>query len=135
MPKYGFQRLVLALVLLLLTACRQAIAPGSTRISVDISKDGCQPLSWRVPAGQMITLKMTNQAAEDYTWTLMARPVTLPLDGDDVANIYFVHRVAPGQSETTKFNSPNAPGDYDVVCSPIPHTVEDLVGRITVVRP
>jgi plastocyanin len=135
MPKKALTGLVLVLVLFLLTACNQAIDSGSTLISVNITKDGCRPISWRVPAGQTITIKITSQVAEDYTWTMMARPVTLPLDGNDAANIYFAHQVAPDQSETTQFTSPNAPGEYDVICSPIRHTEEDLVGRITVVRP
>ena len=135
MPKKALTGLVLTLVLFLLTACSQAFDPGSTLISVNITKDGCHPISWRVPAGQTITIKITSQMAEDYTWTLMARPVTLPLDGNDATNIYFAHQVAAGQSETTQFTSPNAPGDYDVICSPIRHTEEDLLGRITVVRP
>jgi len=135
MPKNVFPRLVLALALLLITACSQAVSPGSTSISVDITKDGCRPLSWRVPAGQTITLKIASQMTEEYTWTLMARPVTLPLDGNDAANIFFAQQVAAGQSGTTQFTSPNAPGDYDVVCSPVRHTIEDQVGRITVVRP
>jgi hypothetical protein len=135
MHKNGFLRLVLALGLWLLSGCSQAIAPGSTQISVDISKDGCRPLSWRVPAGEAITLKMSNQAAEAYTWTLMARPVTLPLDGNDAANIFFATQAAAGQSEIVEFTAPNAPGDYDVVCSPVRHTEDDQVGRITAVRP
>jgi len=135
MPKKVLTKLALVVVLCLLTACSQAIDPGSTLISVNITKDGCHPISWRVPAGQMITIKIISQVTEDYTWIIMARPVTLPLDGNDAANIYFAYQVAPMQSEITRFTSPNAPGEYDVICSPISHTEEDQVGKITVVRP
>jgi plastocyanin len=130
-----FKGLVLVLSAWFLAACSQGIAPGSTQISVDINKDGCQPLSWRVPAGEEITLKVSNQADKDYSWTLTGRPVTLPLDENDTANIFFETQAAAGQDETVKFTAPNAPGDYDVVCSPRVHTEEDQVGRVTVVRP
>jgi plastocyanin len=129
------RRAVIILALMLIAACSQAIEPGSTHISVDITGEGCQPLSWRVPAGEAVTLEINNQTAENYTWTLMARSVTLPLDGNDAENIYYAWQAAAGQSETAQFTAPNAPGDYDVVCSPLPHSEEDQVGRLTSVRP
>ena len=125
---------MLLLALVAITGCSQVIAPGSTRITVGFTRDGCRPLSWRVPAGETITLEMNNQADQDYTWTLMSRPVTLPLDANDAANIYFATQVSPGKSATGQLTAPNAPGDYDVVCSPLAHTEDDQVGKVTVVK-
>ncbi len=58
-----------------LVACTSDQLPLSSVIDVQITPAGCHPMQWRAPAGQVISLKLSNKAAKDYTWIFMGRPV------------------------------------------------------------
>jgi plastocyanin len=125
----------LILLLVLLAACSSEQLPLTSVVDVQITQSGCHPMEWRVPAGQTISLKLSNKAGKDYTWILMGRPATPPFDASDAANIFFAQQVTAGASASVQFHTPAAAGEYQVICSPLDHGAEEQSGRITVVQP
>jgi plastocyanin len=124
------------LLLLILAACNADQLPITSAIDVQITDTGCHPTEWRVPAGQVISLKIANKLNKDYTWIFMGRPVTPPFDAPDTANVFFTHPVAAGASVSVQFKTPQAAGEYQVFCTPSDHSdKEEQAGRITVVQP
>jgi hypothetical protein len=123
------------LLLFLLAACVADQLPLTTTIDVQITPGNCRPIEWRVPAGQVISLKISNKASVAYTWIFMGRPVTPPFDAADAANVFFSRQVAAGASATDHFTTPAAAGEYQLICSPADHSGEEQAGRITVVQP
>jgi plastocyanin len=124
-----------ACLLFLLAACNTDQLPITTIIDVQITQVGCRPTQWRVPAGQVISLKISNKALVNYTWIFMGRPVTPPFDATVAANVFFARQVAAGASVSAQFTTPAAAGEYQVFCTPYDHSGEDQAGRITVVQP
>jgi plastocyanin len=109
----------LFLLCLLLCACQPTypvVAPGETAISEVITGDGIRPASQRVEAGKMVTLNMKNESQEACTWTLLTNPYTEPFNQDDLAAVWFETEIAPNTTVAVSFQSPAAPGEYDVVC-------------------
>jgi plastocyanin len=125
----------LLLPLLLLVACNADQLPVTSTIDVQITQTGCHPTEWRVPAGQIISLKLSNKALQDYTWIFMGRPVTPPFDAPDTANVFFAHALAASSSVSMQFKTPQAAGEYQVFCTPSDHSGEEQACRITVVQP
>jgi plastocyanin len=125
----------LLLLLSLLTACNVDRLLITSTIAVQITQAGCHPTEWRVPAGQVISLKVSNKDTKDYTWIFMGRPVTPPFDAPDAANVFFTHPIPAGTSVSVQFKTPAAAGEYQVFCTPSDHSGDEQAGRITVVQP
>ena len=135
-PLYRWACLVFSgLLLFLLAACAADQLPLTTTIDVQITQSNCRPIEWRVPAGQVISLKISNKASVAYTWIFMGRPVTPPFDATDAANVFFSRQAAAGAFVTAQFTTPAAAGEYQLICSPSDHSGEEQAGRITVVQP
>ena len=134
MPRAIFPLLRLLILVILLTSCNSDQLPLTTLVDVQITQSGCHPLEWRVPAGQTVSLKLSNQALKEYTWILMSRPVTPPFDGSDASNVFFVRQILSGTSAAMQFNTPAAAGEYQVICSPLDHGAGEQAGRIIVVQ-
>jgi hypothetical protein len=129
-------RTCLFFLFLSLYACSQARNTGTDLIALTINaKKECVPMEWRIPAGRIITLTMTNEAGEDFSWIFMGRPVTPPFDGSDEGNVIYAHSIPPGKVETVQFKSPAAAGQYQVICSPVVNSDLDQSGFILVVQP
>jgi len=119
-----------------LAACSTDQFPLTSAIDVQITQAGCHPTEWRVPAGQAISLKISNKTNLDYTWIFMGRPVTPPFDAPDTANVFYTHAVAAGAAIAVQFKTPPAAGEYQVFCTLSDHSAkEEQAGRITVVQP
>jgi plastocyanin len=130
-------RFCLAAGFLLLAACQAAyplIPPGQTEILAVIQNDGFQPLQWRVAAGKTIRIEVKNESQTTHSWTLLANPLTEPFDGDDQASTIFSITVPPGETRTGAFDSPAAPGKYDVVCITPGHAQQGFLGRLISVQ-
>jgi plastocyanin len=118
-----------------MAACSTDQLSITSAINVQITETGCHPTEFRVPAGQVISLKLTNTLTKDYIWIFMGRPVTPPFDAPDTANVFFNQPVASGASVSVQFKTPQAAGEYQVFCTPHDHSTEEQTGRITVVQP
>jgi hypothetical protein len=125
----------LLVLMICLAACSSNRLPLTSTISVEITQAGCRPMDWRLPAGQAVSLKLTNKALQDYTWIFMGRPVTPPFNASDTANVFFARQVGAGASVSLQFKTPAAAGVYQVICAPYDHSGEEQAGRITVVQP
>jgi hypothetical protein len=121
--------------LCLLSACSGRGTLTTTHIEAVLSADRFTPSQWRIPGGQVITLKLTNATAEEREWALLITPPTAPYSTDDEINLIVKFSVPANQSETVTFTAPAAPGEYSVT-STLPGQLEaGLLGKVTIVQP
>ncbi len=100
-----------------------------------MTDSGYRPGKWWVPAGETITLSLSNQGETIHDWTLLARPLTDPFDENDRQNILFQSILQPGESTTITFLAPAMPGEYDVVSSQPGDVDTGLVARLITIQP
>lgn len=133
------KRLWLALMLLatLLAACGTQAAQPSTSFSVELSDFKFTPDKFVVPAGQQITLNLSNKGAVEHEFVIIKKgeQVTIPFNEDDEDKVYWEHELEPGKSETVTFTAPSEPGEYEVVCGVEGHLEAGMKGTLTVVAP
>ncbi len=133
------KRLWLALVLLaaLLVACGAKAAQPSTSFSVELSDFKFTPDKFVVPAGQQITLNLSNKGAVEHEFVIIKKgeQVTIPFNEDDEDKVYWEHELEPGKSETVTFTAPSEPGEYEVVCGVEGHLEAGMKATLTVVAP
>jgi len=128
--------LVFVLAVPLLAACGGGSA--STTIVVVFTHDfKFDPDSFRVPAGQEITLTAKNEDAIVHEFVIMkfGTEVGGNFGDEDEGNIYWEVEVGPGGEQTVTFTAPSEPGEYQVVCGTPGHYMAGMVGRLTVVAP
>ncbi len=128
---------LMALVLgmsLILTACGGG---PTTTPSVDMIDFAFEPTDITVPAGQEITMTLTNSGAVEHEFVIMKFGQTVGEDfGDeDEGNIYWEAEVEAGKTDTVTFTAPTEPGEYQVVCGIEGHFVAGMVGKLIVVAP
>ena len=120
---------------MLLTACGGG--GPTTELKVDMVDFMFDPSSFTIPAGETITLNLTNNGAVEHEFVIMKFGTTVGDDfGDeDEENIYWEVEVSPGDSTTVTFTAPSDAGDYQVVCGIEGHFMAGMVGSLTVVTP
>jgi plastocyanin len=91
-----------------------------------------QPASWRIPAGALITLHLTNHDPAAHQIQILFRQVVIPYGVEDESSIFWSHTSPANSSETLQFKSPAAAGDYDVIGADA--LADGMVARLTVVR-
>ena len=124
---------VVFLFSLLLASCSGGAA--STKIKITMTEFQFQPNSFTVPAGQQITLDVSNNGQGVHSFVIMKLGTTA---GDtfgpkDEPNIYWQTEIQPGASTTTTFTAPSQPGDYQVVCKQSGHIAAGMIAKLTVV--
>jgi plastocyanin len=120
--------------LLLLTACGAQPRTTTTLIEVTITEYQYSPTTWRIPGGQTITLKLSNQGQEEHDWTLLKDPPTAPFNANDEVNVLFRVGLGAGETKSVEFKSPAAPGEYFVVCSGVGHMEQGMNAKVLVVQ-
>lgn len=112
---------------------------ASTDIEVTLDSFSMSPNSWEVPAGEEITITMTNDAAIAHEWVILQPGVTISSE-DDLPEteeelladfVYWEEEVEPGDTSTFTFTAPAA-GDYQVVCAIEDHFNAGMKGSLTV---
>lgn len=135
--------ILLAVVVLVVGAgCSSADDGASTDLKVTLDSFSMTPNSWEVPAGQEITIEMTNDAAIAHEWVILKPGVTISSEDDLPATeeellanfVYWEEEVDPGASETFTFTAPAA-GEYQVVCAIEDHFNAGMEGTLTVSAP
>ncbi len=108
---------------------------ASTSLNVDMVEFAYLPSAFTVPAGEEITLHLTNGGAVVHDFVIMNSGVTVgeKYDDEDKANIYWMAEIQPGSDETTTFIAPTEPGEYQVVCGIPGHYSAGMVATLTVV--
>jgi uncharacterized cupredoxin-like copper-binding protein len=116
-----------------LAAC--GAASPSTHLKVDLMEFMFNPANLTVPAGQEITLDLSNTGAVMHDFIIMKYGTSVGDDfGDeDVPNIYWKAELEPGTSATYTFTAPSEPGDYQVICGVQGHYQAGMVADLTVV--
>ncbi len=124
-----------AVFCLAISACSGRTSQTSKVINVVVSEYRYVPAEWRIPAGQDITLQISNQGQQDHEWVLLKDPPSEPFDAGEEANILFKVAIKAGQSLTIQFKAPAAPGEYSVT-SGIPGDLEKgLEAKVVIVQP
>ncbi len=129
------RRIIASLLLLVLLAACGGQHVTTTTISATLSEYAIAPAEWRIPAGQQITLTVSNQGKKAHEWVLLKDPPSEPFSAEDEANLLFRVSLAPGASQTVQFTAPLAPGEYSVTSS-LPGDLEGgMLAKVVVVQP
>jgi len=133
MRKYLILAIVVLGLSLALTACG-GNGP-STNLRVDMVEFMFEPSDYTIPAGQEITLELSNNGAVMHEFVLMKYGTEVGQDfgPEDEENIYWEAEVDPGSSNTFTFTAPSQPGEYQVVCGTEGHYLAGMVARLFVV--
>jgi uncharacterized cupredoxin-like copper-binding protein len=133
------RRLSFAIVALCLTAmlaaCGGASAP-STTLSVITTDFTFSPNTFTVPAGQTISLSITNNGAVAHSFIIMKAGMQVKdhFADADPASIYWKQApIPPGNSMKTTFTAPTGPGEYQIVCGVSGHFEAGMEAKLIVV--
>ena len=124
---------ILLVFSLALAACGGGGA--STNLRVDLIEFMFNPNNFTVPAGQEITLELSNNGAVVHDFIIMKNGTNVGGDfgDDDEANIYWKAELDPGSSGSYTFTAPSEPGEYQVVCGIPGHYLAGMVATLFVV--
>jgi uncharacterized cupredoxin-like copper-binding protein len=123
---------IMAIMMVLLSAC----GSKSSKLNVEMSDFKFIPDTFTVPAGANVSLTLKNSGALEHSFVIMKSGTTasVPFSQADQANIYFQVKVEAGQSTTTSFTAPSAPGNYEVVCNIAGHLEQGMKATLTVTQ-
>ena len=132
----SFRLLGTILVLSLVMAACGGSSAASTNLNVELVEFMFNPSDFTVPAGQEITLELSNNGAVVHDFIIMNAGYEVGQDfgDDDEPNIYFKAELQPGVSETFTFTAPEQQGDYQVVCGIPGHYIAGMVATLHVVE-
>ena len=130
------RRMLLLLPLLAALALAAACGgdgDGRRQIEVEAEDFEFSPESWTVPPGAQVTLTLDNTAIQEHTWTLIESDNVLT-NNSQLAEATILHTTAAtaGQTMEGSFTAPEAPGDYQVVCSIPGHLDQGMTATLTV---
>jgi len=130
-----FSTLVALLLVFLLTLAGCGGGGSSTKLKVNLTEFMFSPNDFTVPAGQEITLELSNTGAVVHDFIIMkyGKNVSDAFGEEDAPNVYWMAELEPGVSNTYTFTAPSEPGDYQVVCGIAGHFQAGMVATLTVV--
>ena len=133
MRKYLMLAMVALGFLLALTACGGS--GPSTNLRVDMVEFMFEPSDYSIPAGQEITLELSNNGAVVHEFIIMKYGTEVGQDfgPEDEENVYWEVELDPGTSNTFTFTAPTEPGEYQVVCGTAGHYLAGMVAKLIVV--
>jgi uncharacterized cupredoxin-like copper-binding protein len=122
-----------------LAACSGGGA-ASTELEVTTSDFQFSPSSWTVPAGEEVSIAITNEGSVLHEWVLMQPGVTIESEADLPETeeelladfVYVEDEVEAGANKTLTFTAPEA-GTYQVICAIETHFDAGMEGTLTVV--
>ena len=130
----------LAVLSLVIGACADGDA-ASTSLEVTTTDFQFSPDSWTVPAGEEISIEITNDGSVLHEWVLMQPGVNIESEADlpDTEEellaefVYVEDEVEAGAEKTLTFTAPDA-GTYQVICAIESHFDAGMEGTLTVVE-
>jgi uncharacterized cupredoxin-like copper-binding protein len=124
---------------LVMAACDSG---GDASTSLDVTTTDFQfsPSSWTVPAGEEITIEITNDGSVLHEWVLLQPGVNIETEADLPETeeelladfVYVEDEVDAGATKTLSFTAPAA-GTYQVICAIETHFDAGMEGTLTVV--
>ena len=127
--------LILSLVFAFLLVACGGSAP-STNINVTLTDFAFTPNAFTVPAGEEITLTVTNNGAVVHNFIIMKLGTTAgeAWDEADQANIFWEERDIPASGNfNVTFTAPMEAGEYQIVCRTQGHIASGMVATLIVV--
>ena len=91
--------------------------PASTELTTSIVEYSFTPDTWKVPAGEQITITITNDGTLQHEWVLLQDGARISTEAEFEEGLVNVEQeVAPGETQTLTFEAPPA-GTYQVICA------------------
>ena len=114
---------------------------ASTDLAVTTSDFQFSPNSWTVPAGEEISIDITNEGSVLHEWVLMQPGVSIESEADLPETeeelladfVYVEDEVEAGATKTLTFTAPEA-GTYQIICAIETHFDAGMEGSLTVVE-
>ena len=132
------KRIIIVFMAVLLSLVLTSCGGGGLTTTINVTMTDFQftPNQFTVPAGQEITLNVTNTGAVVHNFIIMKLGTTAgaTYEDDDDANVYWEERdIQPGGDFSVTFTAPTEPGEYEVVCRTEGHIASGMVGKLIVV--
>jgi len=132
------KRIIIVFMAVLLSLVLTSCGGGGPTTTINVTMTDFQftPNQFTVPAGQEITLNVTNTGAVVHNFIIMKLGTTAgaTYEDDDDANVYWGERdIQPGGDFSVTFTAPTEPGEYEVVCRTEGHIASGMVGKLIVV--
>ena len=113
---------------------------ASTNLEVTTTDFQFSPNSWTVPAGEEISIEITNDGSVLHEWVLMQPGVSIDSEADLPETeeellaefVYVEDEIEAGATKTLSFTAPDA-GTYQVICAIESHFDAGMEGTLTVV--
>jgi uncharacterized cupredoxin-like copper-binding protein len=138
----ALSKVVILMIAVLVLSAGCSSGGASTDIEVTLDSFSMDPDTWEVPAGEEITITMTNDAEIAHEWVILQQGVTIDSEADLPETeeelladfVYWEEEVEAGDSATFTFTAPAA-GEYQVVCAIPDHFDAGMEGTLTVTEP
>lgn len=113
---------------------------ASSEISVTTEEFSFTPDDWTVPAGEDVTIEITNNGSVDHEWVILQDGVQVASE-DDLPDteeelladfVYWEEEVGAGETGTFTFTAPAA-GEYQIICAIEDHFNAGMQGTLTAV--
>jgi uncharacterized cupredoxin-like copper-binding protein len=127
------------IALITLTAACDGGGEASSTLEVTTSEFQFSPSEWTVPAGEEVSIEITNGGTILHEWVLMQPGVQIESEADLPETeeelladfVYVEDEVEPGDTKTLNFTAPEA-GTYQVICAIETHFDAGMEGTLTV---
>ena len=132
LPKIAIP-LILAMIL---TGCGASNNP-STSIRVNMTDFTFLPSTITVPAGEQVTVEVTNSGAVAHSFLIMKLGYETGglFEPEDDSHVYWAQEQVPsGESVQATFVAPSEPGEYQIICDVAGHVEAGMVAKLIVVR-
>ena len=123
---------------LLALACSGGGGAAATELTATVREFQFSPSTWTVPAGEEISIEITNQGTVLHEWVLLQEGVTITSEADlpeteeellaDFVNVE--EEIEPGETKTLTFQAPPA-GTYQIICAIEEHFDAGMEGTLT----
>jgi len=138
MNKFLITAALATVLMLILSACG-ASNGASTSVSLTMTDFAFLPNTLTVPAGEEITLNLTNSGAVAHDLMIMKLGADIGADGhvgpEERANVYWEQELLDaGKTVKVTFTAPSDPGEYQIVCGVAGHLEAGMQGRLMVVQ-
>lgn len=127
--------LIPLLLALLLAGCNDG---ASTEISAELSDFHFSPDAWTVPAGEQITIQLTNSGSVLHEFVILQPGVNISAEGDLPETeeelladyVYWEDEIEAGETKTVTFTAPPV-GEYQVICAIEGHFTAGMEGTLS----